>query len=289
MTKRLLTSGSPERDQGVKAKAQDTGPLHEQDIASLGAKLPDTAQRLLEAAVDTFAEQGYHATTTRDIAQRAGLSPAGLYVHYPSKSALLGHLSRIGHEAALRLVRHTLALPGDSPRRLHALVAAFVTWHAEHHTVARVVHYQLQSLDAADREAVTAMRRELERLVEAEVLSGAAAGTLDVAHPRQATRAVLSLAIDVARWYDPRGAETPRRLGRIYADLAVRMLGAAQEPFADQTSDVAVDAQTVTQTETQTDPDDDTHDRTHAAVPQGAATTETTEAQDPARDKEHAE
>jgi AcrR family transcriptional regulator len=282
----LLTSGSPERDQGVKAKAQDTAPLHRQDIAWLGANLPDTAQRLLEAAVDTFSEQGYHATTTRDIAQRAGLSPAGLYVHYPSKSALLGHLSRIGHEAALRLVRHTLALPGDSPRRLHALVAAFVTWHAEHHTVARVVHYQLQSLDAADREAVTALRRELERLVEAEVLSGAAAGTLDVPHPRQATRAVLSLAIDVARWYDPRGAETPRRLGRIYADLAVRMLGAAQAPVADEARDVPLEAHT----DTQTDLDDDTHDRAQPAVAQDATRPDSTEAQqDAAEDEEDAE
>jgi AcrR family transcriptional regulator len=281
----LLTSGSPERGRGVKANARDTAPVHRPDIAWLGASLPDTAQRLLEAAVDTFAEQGYHATTTRDIAQRAGLSPAGLYVHYPSKSALLGHLSRIGHEAALRLVRHTLALPGDSPRRLHALVAAFVTWHAEHHTVARVVHYQLQSLDAADRDAVTAMRRELERLVEAEVLKGAAEGTLDVAHPRQATRAVLSLAIDVARWYDPRGAETPRRLGRIYADLAVRMLGAATEELGEPRRDTTIATQL-----DMDDMDDDTHDRSHAAVARGAARTDTTKAQhDAAQHQEDAE
>jgi len=266
----LLTSGSPGHDRGVKANHEDTParpPGH--DLESFSADLPQTAQRLLEAAVDTFSEQGYHATTTRDIAHRAGLSPAGLYVHYPSKAALLGHLSRIGHEAALRLVRHTLALPGDSPRRLHALVAAFVTWHAEHHTVARVVHYQLQSLDSADRDAVAAMRRELERLVEAEVLRGARAGTLTVSHPRQATRAVLSLAIDVARWYDPRGTETPRRLGRIYADLALRMLGAA-------VSDAATEDE---------DGDDDTHDRAHAAVGHDAGKDEIMDADTAAADQ----
>ncbi|GAB2674609.1 TetR/AcrR family transcriptional regulator [Thalassiella azotivora] len=195
-------------------------------VAADDPEVPPTARRLLDAAVDTFAERGFHATTTRDIATRAGLSPAGLYVHYPSKAALLGHLSRTGHDAALRLVQHTLGLPGDSPRRLHALVAAFVTWHAEHHTVARVVQYELRSLDRADREHVAGIRRELERLVEAEIRRGLDAGTLDVPHPRQATRAILSLAVDVARWFDPRGSETPRRLGVIYADLALRMLGA---------------------------------------------------------------
>lgn len=185
-----------------------------------------TSRRLLDAAVEAFADKGFHATTTRDIATRAGLSPAGLYVHYPSKSALLGQLSKVGHRAALRLVEHTLALPGDSPRRLHALVAAFVAWHAEHHTVARIVQYELRSLEAADREEVAAMRRRLEHLVETEVRRGVAAGTLTTDHPRQATRAVLSLGIDVARWYDPTGRESPARLGRIYADLAMRMLRA---------------------------------------------------------------
>jgi AcrR family transcriptional regulator len=191
------------------------------------------SRRLLDAAVEAFADQGFHGTTTRDIATRAGLSPAGLYVHYPSKSALLGHLSRVGHTAALRLVEHTLAMPGGSPARLHALVAAFVAWHAEHHTVARTVQYELRSLEPADREAVTEMRRRLERLVEQEIRRGVAEGTLRTEHPRQATRAILSLGIDVARWYEPAGRESPARLGRVYADLAMRMLGAEPPPDED--------------------------------------------------------
>lgn len=187
---------------------------------------PAASRRLLDAAVEAFAESGYDAATTRDIAARAGISPASLDVHYPTKGALLGHLSRVGHTAALRLVEHALKLPGDSPRRLHALVAAFVAWHAEHHTVARVVQYELRSLDPEDRAAVTDLRHRLERLVEEEVRRGVKAGTLTTDHPRQAARAILSLGVDVARWYEPSGPESPARLGRVYADLALRMLGA---------------------------------------------------------------
>jgi hypothetical protein len=39
----------------------------------------------------------------------------------------------------------------------------------------------------------------------------------------------------VARWYEPTGRESPVRLGRVYADLALRMLG-AQPPGADDTA-----------------------------------------------------
>jgi tetracycline repressor-like protein len=42
---------------------------------------PEAARRLLISALDLFARQGLHGTTTRDIAARAGMSPAALFVH----------------------------------------------------------------------------------------------------------------------------------------------------------------------------------------------------------------
>ncbi|MDQ1536947.1 MAG: hypothetical protein QOE58_1340, partial [Actinomycetota bacterium] len=48
----------------------------------------DSTQRLMDAAVDAFADKGFHATSTRDIAARAQMSPAGVYVHFASKEDL---------------------------------------------------------------------------------------------------------------------------------------------------------------------------------------------------------
>ena len=68
-----------------------------------------TRARLLEAAVIAFAEKGFHATTTRDIASAAGMSPAALYVHHKSKEELLYLISKDGHEHVLRLIREAIA------------------------------------------------------------------------------------------------------------------------------------------------------------------------------------
>ncbi|WP_084529215.1 helix-turn-helix domain-containing protein [Nocardia crassostreae] len=57
-------------------------------------RFPDGRNRILHAAVSAFAEYGFHATTTRDIAARAGLSPAGLYVHFNSKEEVLHRISQ---------------------------------------------------------------------------------------------------------------------------------------------------------------------------------------------------
>src|SRR3954453_7878092 len=72
-------------------------------------ELGDTRRRIVDAAVAAFAARGFHATTTRDIALAAGLSPAGMYVHYPSKAAVLAQVSLLGHRAARRLVETALA------------------------------------------------------------------------------------------------------------------------------------------------------------------------------------
>jgi AcrR family transcriptional regulator len=51
---------------------------------------PDTRERLVRAAIEVFLEKGYGGTRVQDIARRAGYTPGALYVHFPSRSALLG-------------------------------------------------------------------------------------------------------------------------------------------------------------------------------------------------------
>jgi AcrR family transcriptional regulator len=47
-----------------------------------------TRSTILQAAHDLFVEQGYHGTSMRQVAQRAGLALGGLYNHFPSKEAV---------------------------------------------------------------------------------------------------------------------------------------------------------------------------------------------------------
>ncbi len=55
-----------------------------------GARPDGEARRrqILEAAIACFAERGYSGTTTRELAQRVGITEAALYRYYPSKQSL---------------------------------------------------------------------------------------------------------------------------------------------------------------------------------------------------------
>src|SRR4051812_14086446 len=43
---------------------------------------PASSRLLLLSALDAFLARGFHAATTREIAERAGMSPAAVYVHW---------------------------------------------------------------------------------------------------------------------------------------------------------------------------------------------------------------
>ncbi|GAX52708.1 MULTISPECIES: TetR/AcrR family transcriptional regulator [Streptomyces] len=189
---------------------------------------PDAARRLLVAAVEAFAERGYHATTTRDIAGRAGMSPAALYIHYKTKEELLHRISRIGHDKALDIVRSAAQGGGSAAERLTDAVRSFVRWHAGQHTTARVVQYELEALGPEARAEIVALRRQTDAAVRGIIADGVAAGDFDVPDVPGTTLAVLSLCIDVARWFNVDGPRTPDEVGALYADLVLRMVGAKE-------------------------------------------------------------
>jgi AcrR family transcriptional regulator len=186
----------------------------------------DSAQRLMDAALDAFADRGFHATTTRDIAARANMSPAGVYVHFASKQDLLFHLCRRGHVLALETVATARASADTPPAQLVAIVSAFARWHAEQFRTARIVQYEFPQLTPEHREEVMTLRKQIDAVVRDVLRAGVASGDFDVPDLTMTTLALQSLTIDVARWYKPGIRRTPEAIGAAYGDLALRLVRA---------------------------------------------------------------
>lgn len=187
-----------------------------------------TRARLLAAAVQAFADKGFHGTTTRDIAAAAGMSPAALYVHHKSKEELLHLISRSGHERTLQLVREGVASAAEPAGQLVAVIRAFAAHHALGHTGARVVNYELAALSPEHLQEILLIRREIERTIRQVVEEGVAEGAFDTPSPSRATVALLSLGIDIARWYRDEATWNPEDIADYYADLALRIVGATR-------------------------------------------------------------
>lgn len=196
-----------------------------------------TRARLLEAAVTAFSEKGFHGTTTRDIAGAAGMSPAAVYVHHRSKEELLFLISREGHQQALDTVREARASAADPVVQVAAVGRAFAEFHAHHHTVARILNYELAALSDEHRDAIDELRTGIDRELRDLVREGVAAGAFDTPDPALAATALASMGIDIARWYREDGEWSPAQIGDYYSDLALRLVGAG--PRSSGTTPVA--------------------------------------------------
>src|ERR1700722_12170278 len=83
-----------------------------------------TRQRILQAARQLFAAKGFDASTTRDIADAAGIATGTLFNYFATKEAVLASLvAEAANEAHQESEARTLA--GDSfEEELFAFIAA---------------------------------------------------------------------------------------------------------------------------------------------------------------------
>jgi AcrR family transcriptional regulator len=194
-------------------------------------ELGEVPRGLLTSAVRCFALNGFHATTTRDICVATGLSPAALYVHFPSKEAVLFEIIRAGHEQVLAYVKDPSTLSGrSSADRLRTVISRYTAWHARHHVAARVCQYELAALAAEHYDEVVEIRHRTNEFFHDIVARGVADGAFAQVDVRRVTRAMLSLSIDLVRWYRLDGSDSPEHLGEFYADLALKLVAHDSPP-----------------------------------------------------------
>src|SRR5262245_8778590 len=85
------------------------------------ASSQDAKRAVLEAAAELFTATGYAATTTRSIAESAGLRQATLYYHFPAKEDILCALLAETVRPSLEVARALLSADGDAATKLWAL------------------------------------------------------------------------------------------------------------------------------------------------------------------------
>lgn len=64
----------------------------------------DTRERLLDAAIEQFSENGFDGTSVRTLSSAVGITPAGLYSHFESKEAVLRASMARAYAVFLRFV-----------------------------------------------------------------------------------------------------------------------------------------------------------------------------------------
>ena len=86
-------------------------------MTSLSSSTCETRNRLIEAAGEVFAEQGFRNATVRDICDRAGANLASVNYHFQSKEQLYATVLRHAHGCSVDQYPPTCGLGQHATRR----------------------------------------------------------------------------------------------------------------------------------------------------------------------------
>jgi AcrR family transcriptional regulator len=146
-------------------------------------------QRLLDAALTVFTEQGYNATPIDDIARASETSKGGVYFHFPSKQALFLALLEESSAALLEKVEAAMASEPDPLLRGEAALRAVIMSFAEHRLLARLLLVEAAGAGRDFNRALTDMHERFAMLIAACLDEAVAAGQIAPLDTRFTARA----------------------------------------------------------------------------------------------------
>ena len=134
-----------------------------------GSKIQAERRRqILQAAVRTFADKGYHATRVSDIAKEAGVAYGLVYHYYESKETLLEAIFRETWGAMLETVRSVEQLDEPARERVRKVSEIVLrTWKRDPDLVRVLVREVTRSAQVQDEtEEIELAHQALQRIVE---------------------------------------------------------------------------------------------------------------------------
>lgn len=188
---------------------------------------PETSrERVIRAAIETFARQGFNGTGIRDIASAAGLTTASLYHYMGNKDDLLVEIMARTIAPLNGGAARVTAEVKDAASRLAIIVEQHVWCHASDRLATLVTDTEVRALSGARRTRVVALRDQYEGHWRSAIRYGLKQGTFEVNDPDTAARALLQMSTGVSHWFSGRGKLTLEVLCREYSDWALSLVRA---------------------------------------------------------------
>jgi AcrR family transcriptional regulator len=173
----------------------------------------------MAAAVQLFAEYGYHAASMRDIARMTGIQAASIYYHYPSKQALLVEIM----ETHMRNLNANLERIAQSPapvlQRLRDAIANHIRLHTTYKAEFFIIDTEIRALEGENRAAILAMRDAYEAMLQGLLREGMEQGILRQFDVKVASYALIAMCTEVATWFRPDGRLSVQQVIDMYTRM----------------------------------------------------------------------
>jgi AcrR family transcriptional regulator len=180
--------------------------------------------KVLAAAVQMFAEYGYHAATMRDIARMAGIQAASIYYHYASKQALLVEVMETHMRQLNANLEQIVSKQDTVQQRLYEAISNHIRLHTTYKSEFFIIDTEIRALKGENRGEVLALRDQYEDLFQKLLREGMEQGVLRQTDVKVSSYAIIAMCTEVAQWFRPSGRLSVQQVIEIYNQMVTEGL-----------------------------------------------------------------
>lgn len=186
-----------------------------------------TRERLVKAAIEEFAREGYEGANINRITQMAGVATGTIYNYFPSKNELmLAILSEIG-TTHCAFIAEQVRREDNYLLRVEQIFEAGFDFLRKNPYQAKVLFPMLQGTNLAFRQHLSQIYQPMLQLISNEILiPGMERGVFQPLDPNSTTVMIMTFYLGLGSLVDENG-ETPLDLKEV-AGFVLRALGAKQ-------------------------------------------------------------
>jgi AcrR family transcriptional regulator len=182
-------------------------------------------QRVLAAAVELFAGNGFDGTSVQEIVERAQVTKGALYHYFSSKDDLLYEIYHALLSVQLADLDRILAQGLPPAQTVRAIIVNLIETTAARAKEAAVFAREMHRLDAAYLATIRAERRRYHETFRALIEDGQAKGDFSpVASADTVTLMVFGMINQLPTWYSPAGPKTSTELAAEVTEFVLAAL-----------------------------------------------------------------
>lgn len=199
--------------------SEDTAPRRRQGRPPL---IADARGKIMEEAAVLFARAGYDKSSLADVANRVGVTKAGIFHYFKTKQELYDAIIVRTLEGLIQEVRAALLDAGTPAERLKTLMLTHARYFQSHYWGFACMLIGFGGMEEpGSRADAVRMRRDYELMLRAILQDGIDDGSFNTVDVAVTGRAILSMLNWMVRWFQIDGARPAEAFAAEYYELVL--------------------------------------------------------------------
>ena len=181
-------------------------------------------ERILKGATELFASRGFDGTSVRNIAEKAGLSVAGMFHYFSSKEMILFEIMTLFMDNAYKKILEIYNADIDPVEKLSEICKFYVEQYAGHKDQLTILISERKSLGPEHRQICIMKERDYVKALKSLFKDLAKKKLVKPIDHSILAFIFFGMVHWTYRWYNPKAKRGigPNQLGRIFSEVFLR-------------------------------------------------------------------